>query len=98
MSFRKLASLTLALGTIITVSAQYDGTVIQIEAVKAHFAQSGLVPAVLPQFAPTAILSVFFKGLGNVSIGQPISRERAWLAWFSGTSPQLTWSICRGRV
>lgn len=72
----KLVSLTLALCSIPPVPAQSNTTTVEIEAIKAHFAQSGLVPAFLPTFTPTALLAVSFKGLGRVAIGQLVSRER----------------------
>lgn len=73
----KLLGLTLAFSSILPVSAQPNSTVVRIEAIKAHFTQSGLVPAFLPPFTPSAFLTVSFKGLGRVAIGQPVSRERA---------------------
>jgi len=72
----KLLGLTLALCSIPPVPAQPNSTIVEIDAIKAHFAQSGLVPAFLPTFTPTALLAVSFKGLGSVAIGQPVSRER----------------------
>lgn len=73
----KLLGLTLALCNAPPVLAQTNSTMVEIEAIKAHFAQSGLVPASLPQFTPSALLAVSFTGLGKIAIGQPISRERA---------------------
>ena len=75
MSF-KLLGLALALCSIPPVPAQLNSTAVGIEAVEAHFTQSGIVPAVLPKFTPTALLAVSFKGLGPIAIGQSISRER----------------------
>jgi hypothetical protein len=72
----KLLGLTLALCSIPPVPAQPNSTAVGIEAIKAHFTQSGLVPAVLPKFTPTALLAVSLKGLGSIAIGQPVSRER----------------------
>lgn len=72
-----LLSLILAICGVLLVLAQPNSASVEIEAVKAHFTQSGLVPAVLPQFAPSALLNVSFKGLGQVALGQPLSRERA---------------------
>lgn len=73
----KLLGLAFILCSSPAVSVQPNSTVVEIEAIKAHFTQSGLVPAFLPQFAPSALLAVSFKGLGKVAIGQPVSRERA---------------------
>lgn len=75
LSFKVLC-LTLAFCTIPPVLAQPNSTVVEIVAIKAHFNQSGLVPAFLPQFTPNALLAVSFKNLGRIAIGQPISRER----------------------
>ncbi|KAF8448077.1 phosphatidylethanolamine-binding protein [Boletus edulis BED1] len=71
----KLLGLALALCSIPLVLAQPNNTQVEIEAVTAHFTQSGLVPAVLPKFTPSALLAVSFKGLGKIAIGQPVSRE-----------------------
>ncbi|KAG6376044.1 phosphatidylethanolamine-binding protein [Boletus reticuloceps] len=73
----KLLGLALALCSIPPVPAQPNNTQVEIEAVTAHFTQSGLVPAVLSKFTPSALLAVSFKGLGKIAIGQPVSREQA---------------------
>lgn len=78
-----LLGLTVALCGVLhvsPVSAQANSTLVEIEAIKAHFTQSGLVPAFLPQFTPSAFLTVSFKGLGRVAIGQIVSQERAQVA------------------
>ncbi|KAH0830476.1 phosphatidylethanolamine-binding protein [Lanmaoa asiatica] len=75
LSFKSLG-LALALCSIPPVPAQPNSTTVEIEAIKAHFNQSGLVPGFLPQFTPSALLAVSFKGLGRVAIGQPVSREQ----------------------
>lgn len=73
----KLLGLAVALCSLTPiVPAQPNNTTIQIEAIQAHFNQSGLVPVVLPKFTPTALLAVSFKGLGKITIGQAISKER----------------------
>lgn len=71
----KLSSLIIALCSIPPVPAQTNSTMVEIEAIKAHFTQSGLVPASLPYFTASAALAVSFKGL-NLAIGQSVSRER----------------------
>ncbi|KAN0075233.1 Phosphatidylethanolamine-binding protein PEBP [Tylopilus felleus] len=74
----KLLGLAVALCSLTPiVPAQPNNTTIQIEAIQAHFNQSGLVPVVLPKFTPTALLAVSFKGLGKITIGQAISKEQA---------------------
>lgn len=76
MLFLKLASLAFVLCSAPRVPAQ-PNTLIEIEAVKAHFTQSGLTPSFLPlaMFTPTALLAVSFKDLGKIAIGQPVSSE-----------------------
>ncbi|KAG8217415.1 phosphatidylethanolamine-binding protein [Butyriboletus roseoflavus] len=73
----KLLGLALALCTIPAASAQPNNMLVEGEAIKAHFIQSGLIPALLPQFTPSALLAVSFKGLGEIAIGKPVSREQA---------------------
>ncbi|KAF9228043.1 PEBP-like protein [Gyrodon lividus] len=75
MIYFKLTTIVLPLCAGPFVQAQSNST-IGIEAVVAHFLQSGLVPALLPTFAPTALLTVSYKGLGNISPGQAVTRDQ----------------------
>ncbi|KDQ59411.1 hypothetical protein JAAARDRAFT_126989 [Jaapia argillacea MUCL 33604] len=47
---------------------------LQIEAIEAHFKQSGIVPSLLPTFNPTGTLNVTFNGVGAISPGQPLTQ------------------------
>ncbi|KAF5376533.1 hypothetical protein D9757_008288 [Collybiopsis confluens] len=44
------------------VAAQSNDTAVQIEAIEAHFAQAALVPQLLVNFTPTALLTINFQG------------------------------------
>ena len=56
--FLKLVTLTLS---VLPLIAGQDPAV-QIEGIEAHFKQAALVPALLPSFNPTAVLSLNFPG------------------------------------
>ncbi|KIK63864.1 hypothetical protein GYMLUDRAFT_106986, partial [Collybiopsis luxurians FD-317 M1] len=58
------------------IAAQSNDTAIQIEAIEAHFTQSGLVPELLASFNPSALLTINFEGVGDVSPGQALSQDQ----------------------
>ncbi|TCD59820.1 hypothetical protein EIP91_011399 [Steccherinum ochraceum] len=47
-----------------------DDTPLQIQAIEAHFNNSGIVPTLLSTFAPTAVFTLAFQGSGNIQPGQ----------------------------
>ena len=57
------------------VSAQSDNA-LEIAAIKAHFANAGLVPDLLAAFNPSALLNVSFEGVGVISPGQLLQQTR----------------------
>jgi len=57
------------------VSAQSNELPTQIAAIEAHFNQAAIVPAALPTFKPTAILTLNFPGVGNITAGQALKKE-----------------------
>jgi hypothetical protein len=59
------------------VNAQSAGdTALGIAAIAAHFTNAELVPQLLSTFAPTALINVTFTGVGAITPGQNLSKER----------------------
>ena len=54
-----------------------NNTQVGIEAIEAHFSQSGIVPSLLTTFDPVALMSVTFDGVGEISPGQALTKDRA---------------------
>ena len=52
---------------------------LQLEGIEANFKNAELVPVPVPVFEPTAILTANFQGLGNITAGQLISKDRQCL-------------------
>lgn len=67
--------LFLAISLISLVAAQ-DTTALDIEAIKAHFSNAGLVPDLLPSFDPVASMRISFDGVGDIQPGQALSKDR----------------------
>ncbi|KAK0459502.1 uncharacterized protein EV420DRAFT_269738 [Desarmillaria tabescens] len=57
-------------------SQSSNDTALQIAAIKAHFTQSEIVPDLLSSFDPSAILTVNFEGVGDITPGQALSQDR----------------------
>jgi len=53
-----------------------NDTGLEIEAIEAHFDQSGIVPSLLSSFDPDALLTVTYPGIGAISPGQPLQEEQ----------------------
>jgi hypothetical protein len=58
------------------VAAQSNDTAFQIEAIEAHFSQAGIVPQLLSTFNPSAVLTINFDGVGDVSPGQALTQDQ----------------------
>ncbi|THU99377.1 PEBP-like protein [Dendrothele bispora CBS 962.96] len=58
------------------VSAQSDSPAFRIEGVEAHFTQAGIVPSLLPTFNPSALLTINYDGVGDLTPGQSVSQEQ----------------------
>jgi len=58
------------------VSAQSDSPALQVEGIEAHFTQAGIVPSLLPSFTPSALLTINYEGVGDLTPGQAVSQER----------------------
>ncbi|KAI0702328.1 phosphatidylethanolamine-binding protein [Cytidiella melzeri] len=69
--------LSLALASVKLAGAQSsNNTELGIEAIEAHFTQSGIVPSLLPSFDPVAVLTLSFTGVGDVSPGQSLTQAQ----------------------
>ncbi|TRM56622.1 phosphatidylethanolamine-binding protein [Schizophyllum amplum] len=69
-------ALTASLLLSTLVSAQSDDTALQIEAIKAHFSNAGLVPDLLESFEPQGTLTLNFDGVGDITPGQALSADQ----------------------
>ena len=78
-----LRPLFLALSLVTFVVAQDNNTVLDIEAIQAHFKNAGLVPNLLSNFTPSAAMSVSFPGVGAIQPGQALSRDRMSICFYS---------------
>ena len=47
-----------------------------VEAIEAHFSNAGIVPSLLSSFDPEALLSVSYDGVGAISPGQALTKDR----------------------
>lgn len=71
-SFVTAVSLFSFIGAVVA----QDNTAVDIEAIQAHFSQAGIVPSLLTTFDPSALLTVSFDGVGDISPGQPLTQDR----------------------
>ncbi|KAK7043719.1 hypothetical protein VNI00_008331 [Paramarasmius palmivorus] len=74
----------LSLALIPFVSAQSDNVALEVEAIKAHFTQSHIVPDLLASFNPSAYMTLNYEGVGDLTPGQAISQPQ------SGPQPTIT--------
>ncbi|KAG2149186.1 phosphatidylethanolamine-binding protein [Suillus clintonianus] len=65
-------------------TAQSDNTALGIEIIRAHFQGAGLVPSLLANFTPSALLTATYGGVGIVTPGQLLSKSQ------TQTAPNLT--------
>jgi hypothetical protein len=63
---------------LLIVGAQSDND-LEIQAIKAHFSNAGLVPDLLTTFNPSALLNVSFDGVGAISPGQRLQQSRVYI-------------------
>ncbi|KAF8061456.1 phosphatidylethanolamine-binding protein [Lyophyllum atratum] len=57
--------------------AQSSDTALQVAAMEAHFKQSQIVPSLLASFDPTALLTLNYAGVGDVTPGQLLTKEQS---------------------
>ncbi|KAF9002036.1 phosphatidylethanolamine-binding protein [Cyathus striatus] len=72
VQFSLLASVAL----LSLVRAQGTDHSLDVKAIEAHFSQSGIVPQLLAQFEPSALLTLNFQGVGSVTPGQLLTKEQ----------------------
>ena len=65
----------LALACLPFVFGQTTNT-LGLQAIEAHFANSGLVPGLLSGFNPTSFLTVTYDGIGTIQPGQLFTKDR----------------------
>ena len=68
--------LILSLAAAPFVLAQSNNTELQIEAIEAHFNNSGIVPSLLATFTPSAVFNLSYEGVGAISPGQALTKAR----------------------
>ena len=70
-------SLVLFSSFFVVVSAQSDNS-LELQAIKAHFSNAGIVPDLLATFNPTALLNVSFADVGVIEPGQRLQQARMY--------------------
>jgi phosphatidylethanolamine-binding protein len=63
---------------------------IGIPAIEAHFTQAGLVPNLLPTFNPSSIMTVNFPGVGAITPGEALTKDREHHAYLSSMTLPVT--------
>ena len=63
------------LGSLVNAQTANDAA-LGIVAVQAHFTGAQLVPELLSTFTPSALINVTFSGVGAITPGQNLTRER----------------------
>ena len=72
MFFRTAAALSVL--TLATAQTSLD-----IALIEAHFNNSGIVPSLLATFNPSATINASFSGVGDITPGQALSKDRAYI-------------------
>ncbi|KAF9495999.1 PEBP-like protein [Pleurotus eryngii] len=75
--------LPIALASFV-VAQSASNPALEVEAIKVHFRQAGIVPAGLPTFDPSAVLVADYAGVGGASPGQALTRAQV------GPAPAIT--------
>jgi len=61
---------------LIPLAAAQQNVNLELAAVKAHFEQSRLVPELIEAFNPTALITVNYPGVGDISPGQLLTKDQ----------------------
>lgn len=69
--------LSLAFLSFAVAQSTAPNPALQLQAIQAHFRQAELVPELLSSFEPSALLSVNFAGVGDVTPGQLLNKEQS---------------------
>ena len=67
------------LGSLVKAQSTND-TALGIAAIEAHFTGADLVPSLLASFDPSAVMTVNFPGVGDITPGQNLTEDRAHLS------------------
>jgi hypothetical protein len=87
-------SLLLSFSFLSLAASQSNDPALQIKAIKAHFTQAEIVPSLLSSFDPSAVLVANFAGVGDITPGQPLTKDReSYVVFYNHLS--LTSSTCR---
>ncbi|KAG6829671.1 hypothetical protein H0H92_003915 [Tricholoma furcatifolium] len=87
--FTLLVSLTLL---PFTIAQSGNDTALGIAAMEAHFKQSEIVPELLTSFNPSALLTVNFPGVGDITPGQALTEQQ------SASAPTVTVTAANSSV
>ncbi|KDR81353.1 hypothetical protein GALMADRAFT_239202 [Galerina marginata CBS 339.88] len=79
-----MLSLSVVASLVLVPFVAAQATSIDIKAIEAHFTQSAIVPDLLASFNPSALLSLNFAGVGDVSPGQLLTVQQV------GPTPAVT--------
>ncbi|THG99729.1 hypothetical protein EW026_g2655 [Hermanssonia centrifuga] len=69
-------SVILSLALAPFVLGQSNNSELGIEAIEAHFTNAGIVPSLLASFDPSAVLTLSYNGVGNISPGQALTNTQ----------------------
>jgi phosphatidylethanolamine-binding protein (PEBP) family uncharacterized protein len=69
-------SLLASIALLSLARAQSADHSLDVKAIEAHFSQSGIVPQLLAEFQPVALVSLTFQGVGSVTPGQLLTKEQ----------------------
>ena len=67
------------LGSLVNAQSTND-TALGNAAIEAHFTNAELVPELLSTFDPSALLTVAFSGVGDISPGQNLTMTREFIS------------------
>ena len=72
----KFTSAFVSVALAALVAAQANNTELGVEAIEAHFSNAGIVPSLLTTFDPVAVMSLSYTGVGDISPGQQLTKDR----------------------
>ncbi len=90
-------SVILSLALAPFVLGQSNNSELGIEAIEAHFTNAGIVPSLLASFDPSAVLTLSYNGVGNISPGQALTNTREFMTRLCQILMADTTLLCRGR-
>jgi hypothetical protein len=86
------ATTALSLASLVSAQSPLD-----IAVIEAHFTNAGIVPDLLKTFVPSATLNASFSGVGAITPGEALSKDRMFSSPLPPPSPYLdTYTLRRG--